>query len=45
MANLNGHEIGNGGYIQRDTYGNSAFLAPTLPAKLAKDSSISCSLS
>jgi hypothetical protein len=28
-ANLNGHETGNGGYSQADTYGNSPFLDPT----------------
>lgn len=29
MENLNGHEIGNGGYSQGETYCNSPFLAPT----------------
>ena len=29
MVNLNGHEAGNGGYSQGDTYGNSPFLDPT----------------
>ena len=29
MENLNGHEAGNGGYSQGDTYGNSPFLDPT----------------
>jgi hypothetical protein len=29
MENLNGHETGNGGYSQGDTYGNSPFLDPT----------------
>ena len=29
MANLNGHEIGNGGYGQGDSSGNSPFLDPT----------------
>ena len=29
MDNLNGHEAGNSGYGQGDTYGNSPFLDPT----------------
>ena len=29
MESLNGHEAGNGGYSQGDTYGNSPFLDPT----------------
>lgn len=29
MANLNGHETGNGGYGQGETYCNSPFLDPT----------------
>jgi len=29
MANLNGHETGNGGYSQGETYCNSPFLDPT----------------
>jgi len=30
MENLIGHETGNGGYIQGDTYGNSPSLDPTI---------------
>jgi hypothetical protein len=30
MENLDGHETGNGGYCQGDTYGNSPFLDPTM---------------
>jgi len=30
MESLNGHEAGNGGYGQGETYGNSPFLDPTL---------------
>ncbi len=30
MENLNGHEAGNGGNRQGDTYSNSPFLDPTL---------------
>jgi hypothetical protein len=30
MENLHGHEAGNGGYCQGDTYCNSPFLDPTL---------------
>ena len=29
MENLNGHEAGNGGHSQGDTYGNSPSLDPT----------------
>ena len=29
MANLNGHETGNGGYSQGESYGNSPFFDPT----------------
>jgi hypothetical protein len=29
-VNLNGHETGNGGYSQGNTYGNSPFLDPTM---------------
>jgi hypothetical protein len=29
MENLNGHETGNGGYSQGETYCNSPFLDPT----------------
>jgi len=29
MESLNGHEAGNGGYGQGDTFGNSPFLDPT----------------
>jgi hypothetical protein len=29
MENLNGHETGNGGYCQGDTYGKSPFLDHT----------------
>ena len=30
MENLNGHETGNGGYGQGNSYGNSPFLDPTI---------------
>jgi hypothetical protein len=30
MESLNGHEAGNGGYGQGDTYSNSPFLDPTI---------------
>jgi len=30
MENLNGHDTGNGGYSQGDTYSYSPFLDPTL---------------
>jgi len=30
MVNLNGHDTGNGGYSQGDTYCNSPFLDPTI---------------
>jgi hypothetical protein len=33
MENLNGHEAGNGGHSQGDTYGNSPSLDPTVPSK------------
>jgi hypothetical protein len=36
MENLNGHEAGNGGYSQEDTYSNSPFLDPTLGGKGAE---------
>ena len=29
MESLNGHEAGNGGHGQGDTYGNSPFSDPT----------------
>jgi hypothetical protein len=29
MESLNGHEAGNGGHGQGNTYGNSPFLDPT----------------
>jgi len=35
MESLNGHEAGNGGYSQGDTYGNSPFLDPTFWAALS----------
>ena len=36
MASLNGHETGNGGYSQGDTYGNSPFLDPTLHVRFCE---------
>jgi hypothetical protein len=36
MENLNGHETGNGGYCQGDTYCNSPFLDPTINLKNRK---------
>jgi len=35
MANLNGHETGDGGYSQRNAYGNSPFLDPTAVSKVS----------
>jgi deoxyribodipyrimidine photolyase len=36
MENLNGHEAGNGGHSQGDTYGNSPSLDPTFLNASAK---------
>jgi hypothetical protein len=36
MENLIGHETGNGGYSQGDTYGNSPSLDPTMSSHLRK---------
>jgi hypothetical protein len=37
MESLNGHEAGNGGHGQGNTYGNSPFLDPT---GIARDSAM-----
>jgi hypothetical protein len=33
MESLNGHEAGNGGHGQGNTYGNSPFLDPTIEVR------------